>query len=201
MAEDDPIDLHALDEALGAGDEGPDEAPDGLDEGDAGGELFGAGGPGSPPPRRPRPRAPFRGTAHWLDLPLNATLVFAMLAWVAAHPALTIEPTPGQGAVALADAPLELQWDLFLRDVVGRDVQADHLRPVEERQYDWAAWWGAQMPEYLQQASAPQVARAFEADRRRWVRGLAQTLRDVVNAKVPKEALLALANQMEQEDV
>jgi hypothetical protein len=137
------------------------ESPPG---GGGGGDLYGGGGgPEGPAPRRRR-ATPFRGPLHWIDLTIPAPLVFWCQAWVLRHADLPVTDAATGRAYRLADAPLELQWDLYLRDVTARDVAADATRAPADQQYDWRTWFGTAVPPHLQPGPEAETAAGAQAD-------------------------------------
>lgn len=128
----------------------PDDGDPTTDTDGAGsGDLFGDGGGGGEPPGRKRRPSPFRGPLHWIDLTIPPPLVFWCQAWVAAHADLPARDPQSGRERPLVDLPLEAQWDVYLRDVTARDIQADLDRPPAARQYDWAQWFRSAVPPHL----------------------------------------------------
>jgi len=163
------------------------------------GELFGTAPPAAPARRARRP-SPFRGPVHWVDLPIPPSLVLAWQAWVAQHPTLPVETAPGTvQTVAVATLPLEQSWDLFLRDVVSRDIAGDLDRTPDAQQYNFAAWIVGSFPAHLRAALAQEAAQQYEATLRTWRATFRDLLLKAARHQLSDDEVLAIFAQEAQE--
>jgi hypothetical protein len=134
---------------------------------DVRGDLLGAddeehGGRGARGTRTGGPRDLGRVQDRIFDLPPG--VVQAVDPWLAAR-------RPGREELRREE--FGAQFWAFLEDVVARDMYADRSRPVDERQYDFSEWIGAEFSDFVDE----QAARRLERERQAIVRGIAERLR------------------------